>query len=90
MSLYQYLNLMRYRGRYMPQMPPIEQPAAPPPGPGPGGGMRTVLDEKPFRVIMWVDVVRLKEPSETTPPKAPKPRRAPADADQPVAGNPAN
>jgi hypothetical protein len=91
MDFYRMLMLMRYgRGRYMPQMPPVERPAAPPPGPGPGGGVRTVLDEKPFRVIMWVDVVRLKAPGESAPPKAPKRGRAPAEATQPVAGDTAN
>lgn len=88
MNMYQLMMLMRGR-RYMPQMPPVEQPAAPPP-PGPGGGMGTVLDEKPFRVIMWVDVVRLKAPGEDAAPKAPRGRRAPADLSQPVAQNPAN
>jgi len=90
MSLYQYLTMMRYGGRYMRQMPPIEQPAVPQPGPGPAVGVKPVLDERPFRVIMWVDVVRLKEPGESAEPKGPKSRHPPAEAVQPVAGNPAN
>jgi hypothetical protein len=91
MDLYRMLMMGgRYRSRYMPPPPPAEQPTAATPGPGPGGGMRTVLDEHPFRVIMWVDVVRLKEPGASAAPKAPKRRSAPAEAVQPVAENPAN
>jgi hypothetical protein len=93
MNTYQYWLMMgRYgmRGRYMPQMPPLEQPGVTTPGPGPGGGIRTVLDEKPFRVIMWVDVVRLKGPGEGMEPKAPKRRQPLAEATTPVGRTAAN
>jgi hypothetical protein len=67
MNYYQMMMMMRYRRfpRYGPAPPPMEQPGIPPPGLGPPGGMTPMVDEKPFRAVMWVEGLRLKEPKAT-------------------------
>ncbi|MBM3878103.1 MAG: hypothetical protein FJ387_00015 [Verrucomicrobia bacterium] len=47
-------------------------------------GTSVVLDERPFRVVLWVDSVRLREPEE---PKAPRGRARPGmPAGEPMPG----
>jgi hypothetical protein len=63
--------MMRYGGRYGAMTPPAETPAptmAPPPKAGPA----TILDEKPLRITMTVEVVRLIEASTPAKGKASK------------------
>ena len=66
---------MRMRMRYGLLMQPTPQ-AAPTPTPA-RGGLTPMVDEKPFRVIMWVEALRLKEVKEGAPParepRAPRP-----------------
>ncbi len=84
-------QMMMYMMRYgrMPggrgMTPPPMAPVAPPP-PGPRG-LPVMVDEKPFRTILWVDVVRLREPGEAKASKAAKPRKSaePADPNAPPA-----
>lgn len=83
MNLRYLQQMMRYgimpRG-YGPIMPPPETPSAAPSR----GGLTTVLDEKPFRVIMWVDSVIAKDLQEV---KASRSSRATRSA-RPVAPSP--
>lgn len=74
---YRYLQqMLRYgippRG-FMPITPPPETPSMTPAR----GGLQTVLDEKPFRVIMWVESVIVKDLEEVKAEKAKK-KTAPA------------
>jgi hypothetical protein len=86
-AMQQYQMMMRYGGRYgrMPQMAP------PPETLTPGGsapikrnGMTVVLNEKPFRVVLRVDAVRMFEGSGgkagAKPAKSAKPARGAAAA----------
>ena len=87
-AMQQYQMMMRYGGRYgrMPQMamPPPE--ALTPGGSAPikRNGMTVVLNEKPFRVVLRVDAVRMIEGSEgkagAKPAKPARPARAAAAA----------
>ncbi len=83
---YRYFQqMMRYgipRG-YGPVMPPPETPT-----PSTRGGLTTVLDEKPVRVIMWVDVVLIRDLNEvraarTSRARAPRPPPTPDDGSTP-------
>jgi len=73
--------MMRYgllRGPYGMAQPQVAAP--PTPAPTARGGLTPMLDEKPFRVIMWVDSLRLKEIEETKPVSAPTPPSPPVEA----------
>jgi len=71
MMNYQQLQMMmRYSMFRRPITPPPETPTLAPARPG----LTTVLDEKPFRVIMWVDVVCLRDLAEAKASRA-KPAR---------------
>lgn len=77
-----YGPMMRMRGMAPPPPAPVETPGAQAPT---KSGLSPMVDEKPFRVILWVDVVRLKPPA---PPAPPKPaRRAADDGGAPAAGD---
>jgi hypothetical protein len=80
--------MQRYGGmrgmRGMAPPPPVENPAAP------GttkGGLSPMIDEKPFRVILWLDVVRLKPLAPPAPaaPAGRAARKAAADGSEPAA-----
>jgi hypothetical protein len=85
---YRYLQqMLRYgimpRG-YAPITPPPETPSTTPSR----GGLQVVLDEKPFRVIMWVEAVIVKSLEEVkarkkAPAPRPRPAEAPADGSTP-------
>ncbi len=89
-AMQQYQMMMRYGGRYggrMPQMamPPPETMGTPGnPAPIKRNGMTVVLNEKPFRVVLRVDAVRMLEGSEgkagAKPAKAARPARGAAAA----------
>lgn len=73
--------MMRYgmMGRYAMPPPPAEttpQTAAQ----ATRGGLKPVLDEKPFRVVMWVDALRLTEGKPERPAKRPRPAVGPDGA----------
>ena len=89
-AMQQYQMMMRYGGRYG-RMPPMAMPT-PDAMAAPGGsapikrnGMTVVLNEKPFRVVLRVDAVRLLEGSEgkagAKPAKPARPARSAAAAD---------
>lgn len=85
MTMQQMQMMMRYgRGmRYGPVAPPPQE--TPSPTTTPRGGLTPMLDEKPFRAILWLEVVRLRDPNEVKAAKAARPakpaRPAPAAAD---------
>lgn len=86
-SMQQMMMMMRYGGRMggrTMMQPQMIAPVAPPPG---SRGLPVLVDEKPFRTILWVDVVRLRDPNEAKAAKAAKPRRSvePADPNAPPA-----
>jgi len=65
MNWMQLQNMMRYGmrgGRYAAPIPPPQE--VPSPAPGARGGLTPLLDEKPFRVVLWVESVRLRDPEE--------------------------
>jgi len=67
-------GLGRYRGAPQPVVPDA------PVGPTPvrRNGQEILLEEKPFRVVMWIDVVRLRDPNEGAAAKGVKPAARPA------------
>jgi hypothetical protein len=74
-----------YGRRFLPQ-PEVTAPQAL------RSGTETVLDEKPFRTILWVDVLRLRDLSEVKAGRAAKPARsrmATPDGLLPADGTPA-
>jgi hypothetical protein len=89
MTMSQMMMMMRYgrRGRY--GLPSAVE-AAPPPVAvaAPKAGLSPMLDEKPLRIILWVDVVRLKEPGKEGRPsvraRAPRPAPVPGDTAAPA------
>jgi hypothetical protein len=80
MNSQQLMMMMRYGmrgGRYGgPAMapPPETQPAS-------KTGFTTMLEEKPFRAILWVETVRLRDPNEVKAAKAARPARTAPAAD---------
>ncbi|MBK9138815.1 MAG: hypothetical protein IPM17_08655 [Verrucomicrobia bacterium] len=59
-------------GRYgrpglFPGTPPPEEATPTGPTPTRRGGLNIMVEEKPFRVILWVDVLRLIDPAEARP-----------------------
>lgn len=58
----------RYGGR--PMAPPPEEATQTGPTPTRRGGLNIMLEEKPFRVVMWVDVLRLLDPNEAQPSRS--------------------
>jgi hypothetical protein len=86
-----YLMMMRYGRRYFPNMPAAPPPEAVSPGGRPPikrGGMTVVLDEKPFRVVLRVDAVRLFDKNGSQAGASAKPARAARGG--PAPGDPAN
>ncbi len=69
-------------GRYgrpgmFPGAPPPEEATPTGPTPTRRGGLEIMVEEKPFRVILWVDVVRLMDTAEARPARG-RSRAAPA------------
>jgi hypothetical protein len=65
MNWMQMQMMMRYGmrgGRYAAPIPPPQE--VPTPAPTARGGLTPLLDEKPFRVVLWVESVRLRDPEE--------------------------
>jgi hypothetical protein len=79
MNFQQLQMMMRYgmRGRYGPMMPPPQEvPAA-----APKSGFTTMLEEKPFRAILQIETIRLRDPNEVKAAKAARPARSAPPAD---------
>lgn len=73
MNLMQMQMMMRYgmRSRYA----PAPQPEAPAQVPTARGGLTPMLDEKPFRVVLWVNTIRMRSPEEIKAARASRPAR---------------
>lgn len=67
MQLQMLMQMQRYgmRGMRYATPPPQEVPS-----PAARGGLTTLLDEKPFRAVLWVESVRLLDPEEIKAAKA--------------------
>lgn len=85
MNMAQLSMMMRYGRRYAPAAPPPQEvPAA---AATAKGGLTPWLDEKPFRAILWIEVVRLRDPNEA---KSAKPARSAGRGARGAEGQPAD
>jgi hypothetical protein len=75
---------LRGRGRYGQPSAAVAPESAVPTGPAlpKRGGMEVLLEEKPFRAVLWIDVIRLRDPEEakSSTKASARPARAPAAA----------
>ena len=64
---------MRFQERYGLKRPPPQIAVAPPPTPTTRGGLPTAINERPLKVTLLIQVVKLKDESKESKPKPRKP-----------------